>query len=144
MSSSALRDLDDLGHREVESDLETAATAIANPETRVAIVAWLPATPDRGVRRRLRTLVDAAAHPPLLILDGGDRLRRAEPAATVATRLADWRTLAADLGIEPLEIDLGQATDRSRTELADRLAGRPTPEPGDDHSTLRVSTPPSR
>lgn len=131
MSASALRELDDLGHLEVESDLETTGAAIANPETRFAIVAWLPATPDRGVRRRLRTLVDAAAHPPLLILDGGDRLRRAEPATTVATRLEDWRALAADLGIEPLEIDLGQATDRSRTELADRLAGRPTPEPGE-------------
>ncbi len=131
MSSAALLELEDLGHLEVESDLKTAAAAIGRPETRIAIVAWLPATPDRGVRRRLRTLVDAAAHPPLLVLDGGDRLRRAEPAATVAARLDDWRTLAADLGIEPLEIDLAQATDRSRTDLADRLAGRPSPESGE-------------
>ena len=85
---------------------------------RVAIVGWLPATPDRAVRRRLRTLADASHEAPLLVLDGGDVLRRAEPARTAAARLEDWRALARATGVAPLECDLAELTDASRRRLA--------------------------
>ena len=110
--------LDDLGNVDAAADLERVRGVVHAGPARVAIVGWLPATPDRAVRRRLRTLADASHEPPLLVLDGGDVLRRGEPARTAAARLEDWRALARATGVAPLECDLAELTDASRRRLA--------------------------
>ena len=128
--------LDDLGNIDAAADLERVRDIVHAGPARVAIVGWLPATPDHAVRRRLRTLADASHDMPLLVLDGGDALRRAEPARTAAVRLADWRTLARDTGVAPFECDLAELTDASRRLLAGAIGrqaapngGEPTPVP---------------
>ncbi len=113
-----LNRLDDLGSVDAAADLERVRAVVHAGPARIAIVGWLPATPDRAVRRRLRTLAGASQEPPLLILDGGDVLRRAEPARTAAARLADWRALARATGVAPFECDLTELTDASRRRLA--------------------------
>ena len=110
--------LDDRGSVDAAANLKRMRDIVHAGPARVAIVGWLPAKPDRAVRRRLRTLVDASHHAPLLVLDGGDALRRAEPARTAAVRLEDWRTLARDTGVDPFECDLAELTDASRRRLA--------------------------
>ena len=105
--------LDDLGNVDAAADLERVRDVVHAGPARVAIVGWLPATPDRAVRRRLRTLADASHEAPLLVLDGGDALRRAEPARTAAARLEDWRALARATGVAPVECDLAELTDAS-------------------------------
>ena len=117
--------LDDLGNIDAAADLERVRDVVHAGPARVAIVGWLPATPDRAVRRRLRTLADASHEAPLLVLDGGDALRRAEPARTAAARLEDWRALARATGVAPLECDLAELTDASRRRLAGAI-GRQT------------------
>ena len=116
--------LDDLGNVDAAADLERVRGVVHAGPARVAIVGWLPATPDRAVRRRLRTLADASHEPPLLVLDGGDVLRRAEPARTAAARLEDWRALARATGVAPLECDLAELTDASRRRLAGAIGPR--------------------
>ena len=116
--------LDDLGSVDAAADLERVRGIVHAGPARVAIVGWLPATPDRGVRRRLRTLAEASHAAPLLVLDGGDALRRAEPARTAAIRLEDWRALARATGVAPLECDLAELTDASRRRLAGAIGQR--------------------
>ena len=110
--------LADLGNVDAAADLERVRGIVHAGPARVAIVGWLPATPDRGVRRRLRTLAGASQEAPLLVLDGGDALRRAEPARTAAARLEDWRALARATGVAAFECDLAELTDASRRRLA--------------------------
>jgi hypothetical protein len=116
----AFTDLEDLG----DDDAGDALTGDDAPG-RLAIVAWSPATPDRGIRRRLSRLGELSSESPLLILDGGDRLRRAESPASIAVRLDDWRRLAGELGFDLLECDLGTLTARSRGILNEAIAGEP-------------------
>ena len=116
--------LADLGNVDAAADLERVRDIVHAGAARVAIVGWLPATPDRAVRRRLRTLADASPAAPLLVLDGGDALRRAEPARTATARLEDWRALARATGVAPLECDLAELTDASRRRLAGAIARR--------------------
>ena len=116
--------LDDLGNVDAAADLERVRGVVHAGPGRVAIVGWLPATPDRAVRRRLRTLADASHEAPLLVLDGGDALRRAEPARTAAARLEDWRALARATGVAPFECDLAELTDASRRRLAAAIGPR--------------------
>ena len=130
--------LADLGDVDAAADLERVQEIIRTGLSRIAVVGWLPATPDRGVRRRLRALASASTEAPLLILDGGDALRHAEPSHTAAIRLEDWRSLASQAGVTPFECDLAELTDASRRDLAcavghgaDRAGGRkPTSESG--------------
>ncbi len=128
--------LDDLGRVDAATDLERVRDIVHAGPARLAIVGWLPATPDRAIRRRLRTLADASHDTPLLVLDGGDALRRTEPASTAAVRLADWHALAKDTGVDPFECDLAELTDASRLHLAGAIGrqaapngGEPTPVP---------------
>ena len=110
--------LADLGAVDAAADLEHVEQVLRAGPARVAVVGWLPATPDRGVRRRLQALASASTEAPLLILDGGDALRRAEPRHTAAVRLDDWRTLASQTGFTSFESDLAELTDASRRDLA--------------------------
>ena len=119
----------DLGDVDAAADLERAREILRADPARVAVVGWLPATPDRGVRRRLRALAGATSEAPLLVLDGGEALRRAEPPSTAAIRLEDWRSLARQTGVAPLECDLAELTEASRRVLA-RAVG--PEEPADD------------
>ena len=121
--------LDDLGSVDAAADLERVRDIVHAAPARVAIVGWLPATPDRAVRRRLRTLADASHEAPLLVLDGGDALRRAEPARTAAVRLEEWRALARATGVAPFECDLAELTDASRRRLAGAM-GQQVPTNG--------------
>ncbi len=123
--------LDDLGSVDAAADLERVRDIVHGGPARVAIVGWLPATPDRAVRRRLRTLADASREAPLLVLDGGDALRRAEPARTAAVRLADWRALARATGVAPVECDLAELTDASRRRLAGAIDRQAAANGGD-------------
>ena len=113
-----LTQLADLGDVDTAADLERVQGVLRAGPARVAVVGWLPATPDRGVRRRLRALAGASTEAPLLVLDGGDALRRAEPPHTAGIRLDDWRALAGQTGVTPFECDLAVLTDASRRDLA--------------------------
>ena len=110
--------LADLRDVDTAADLERVQESIRTGPSRIVAVGWLPATPDRAVRRRLRALASASTEAPLLILDGGDALRRAEPPHTAAVRLEDWRELASRTGFTPFECDLAELTDASRRDLA--------------------------
>ena len=110
--------LADLRDVDTAADLERVQDIIRTGPSRIVVVGWLPATPDRGVRRRLQALVIASTEAPLLILDGGEALRRAEPPHTAAVRLEDWRELASQTGFTPFECDLAELTDASRRDLA--------------------------
>ncbi|MAD18914.1 MAG: hypothetical protein CMJ52_01655 [Planctomycetaceae bacterium] len=117
-----LAGLDDLGDDDASHHDVVEGDAGRRP-ARMAILAWAPATPDRGIRRRLAGLATRSSNPPLLVLDGGDRLRDAESQASAAIRLEDWRRLAGELGIELLECDLGKLTTRSSVLLERAIAG---------------------
>jgi hypothetical protein len=119
----AIADLEDLGDLDSRESMATVISRIGSTSQRIAIVAWLPATPDRGIRRRINELQKAAGITPLLVLDGGETLRRRESPTIAATRLTDWRTLASELGIDALECDLANLTETSRSNLAGRLKG---------------------
>lgn len=115
----AFADLEDLG----DDDARDTGSDTENAPGRLAVVAWAPATPDRGIRRRLSRLMEMSSKSPLLILDGGNRLRRAESSASIAIRLEDWRRLAEELEIDLLECDLEEITARSREILNEAITG---------------------
>jgi len=113
----------DLGDLDTADAIDRTVDAIREPESAIVVLTWLPATPDRGVRRRLRELAERSANPPRLVLDGGDHLRRTEPASTVSLRLADWRAVARDLGLPMIEVDLAHRTSTTEAMLAGVVAG---------------------
>ncbi|RPG13611.1 MAG: DUF2868 domain-containing protein [Phycisphaera sp. TMED9] len=119
----AITDLEDLGDLDSRDSMAAVISHTGSPSHRIAIVAWLPTTPDRGVRRRINELQKATGITPLLVLDGGETLRRRESSAITTTRLTDWRTLASELGIDALECDLANLTETSRSKLVGRLKG---------------------
>ena len=121
----------DLGNVDAAADLERVREILSAAPARVAIIGWLPVSPDRGIRGKLETLAGASTHAPLLVLDGGHALRRAEPPRTVAVRLDDWRKAASETGVEPFECDLAKLTGALRRDLA-RAVGR-----GADHDVGR-------
>lgn len=114
----AFAELKDLGDDDARDDV-----ADEDAPRRLVILAWSPATPDRGIRRRLSRLGERSSESPLLVLDGGNRLRRAESPASVAVRLEDWRLLARELGFDLLECDLDEVTARSHRLLTEAIAG---------------------
>ncbi len=122
---TSITSLTDLGTLDGRADL--ARIAAATP-TRVAILAWLPTTPDRGVARRIDGVVAASKSPPVVILDGGEALRSREPDRTVVARLADWRDAASASGAQVIECDLGAATGASRHLLDAVITGRTSTE----------------
>ncbi|MFM1832793.1 MAG: hypothetical protein RLZZ461_1109 [Planctomycetota bacterium] len=120
---AALARLTDLGDLDSAEAIARVVDATPSGDAVIVVVAWLPATPDRGVRRRLHELAARTAHPPRLVLDGGDRLRRSEPPATVALRLADWRGVARDLDLTAIEVDIEHLTSESERSLMAFLDG---------------------
>ena len=127
-----LAELQDLGSIDQGADVERVAGISSQRDLGLAIIAWMPNTPDRGVRRRLREIAERAAVPPLVILDGGDHLRRAEPPANVAIRIGDWREALSELGLESLDVDLERSTTSSRALLFDRISSRSPVTAGKD------------
>ena len=107
-----------------ESLNDATAQLSAESETRTAIIAWLPATPDRGARRMVSTLANASGAGCVLVLDGGDALRTRESAETVRIRHADWSRLADACNLPIVEFDLSHLTDQSRTRWLAFLEGR--------------------
>jgi len=132
-----IADLEDIGDLDSSESMKHALALCRESRDRIAVIAWLPGTPDRGVRRRIKELGSECQVAPLLILDGGEILRRRESLSIAATRLADWRTLASELAVEVFECDLANLTETSRRMLADRLQGRSSP---DSDSTPRDPT----
>lgn len=132
-----ITELEDVGDLDSSESMAQALALSRASRDRIAVIAWLPGTPDRGVRRRIKELESECQVAPLLILDGGEILRRREPPSIAATRLADWRTLASELAVEVFECDLANLTETSRRMLADRLQGRSSP---DSDSTPRDPT----
>ena len=133
--------LNDLGDIDAAADLERVRRVVHAGEARVVVIGWLPATPDRGVRRRLRALAGASKQTPLLVLDGGDALRRTEPARTAGLRLEDWRTLAGDAGVVLFECDLAALTDASRERLSRAVRHEPAGERALEPRTERRPAP---
>ena len=122
--------LADLGDVDAAADQERIRGVLRAGPARVAVVGWLPASPDRGVLRKLQTLADASTEAPLLVLDGGHVLRRAEPARAAAIRLHDWRARASQIGVTPFECDLAELTDASRRDLARAVGHGAGPDGG--------------
>ena len=122
--------LNDLGDVDAAADLHRVQGVVHAGGSRVAVIGWLPATPDRGVRRRLRALAGASTQTPLLVLDGGDALRRTEPGRTAAQRLEDWRSLAGEAGVVLFECDLAALTDANRQRLGRAVEPEPAGERG--------------
>ena len=120
----------DLGAVDAATDLKHVEGILRTGPARVAVVGWLPATPDRGIRRRLQVLASASTEVPLLILDGGDALRRAEPPYTAAIRLEGWRKLASQTGFTLFKCDLAELTDESRRDLARAVGHEANPVSG--------------
>ena len=131
--------LADLGDVDAAADLERVGEIIRAGPARLTVIGWLPATPDRGVRRRLKALASASTEAPLLVLDGGNALRRAEPARTAAIRLDDWRALANQSGVRPFECDLAELTDASRRDLARAVGHRASLDGGREPATTSES-----
>ena len=120
----SLARLQDLGSLDAADDATRLTEAMKNDHDRLVILAWLPATPDRGVRRRLQAVAADATTPPLVVLDGGTHLRDTEPAATASIRLDDWHALLEDLGCPWIECDLASATASSLRLLEAAVAGK--------------------
>ena len=120
----SLARLQDLGSLDAADDATRLTEAMRDDHDRLVVLAWLPATPDRGVRRRLRAVAANATTPPLVVLDGGTHLRDTEPAPTVSIRLDDWHALLEDLGCPWIECDLASATASSLRLLEAAVAGK--------------------
>ena len=136
--------LADLGDVDAAADLKRVRGVLRAGPARVAVVGWLPASPDRGVLKKLQTLADASTEAPLLVLDGGHVLRRAEPARAAAIRLHDWRAGASQTGVTPFECDLAELTDASRRDLARAVGLGPGPDGGREPATVSGSGPAGR
>lgn len=118
--------LEDLGSIDTQPSLEQVARTVEEAGGRLALIASLSTTPDRGIRRILDGVRGTAAST-LLVLDGGDALRRAEPARTVAVRIADWRSLLTELEFDWIECDLSSSTQASIRLLEAAMAGDSEP-----------------
>lgn len=84
----------------------------------------LTTTPDRGIGGFLARLRGSVARAPVLVLSGGDALRRRGDAEATAARVRDWRELAQRAGFDDarvLELDLDHWTDAGAAKLAARL-----------------------
>jgi hypothetical protein len=100
---------------------EQALGALAEPPCLTVVVASLTTTPDRGVAAAVGALAVAAGGPVALLLTGGAAMRRRMSTDGVEQRVADWRRLADELGMDSqrvLELDLDHATDASVRNLA--------------------------
>ncbi|MCP4836968.1 MAG: DUF2868 domain-containing protein [Phycisphaera sp.] len=126
--------LEDLGSLDAGESATTVARTVDEANGRILVIAMLSTTPDRGVRRLLDA-VRTTGTTPLVMLDGGDALRRAEPARTVAIRMEDWKQLLQELGFDWFECDLSSATATSLRLLEDAMAG------GRDQPTAKPSVP---
>ena len=122
---ASLATLRNLGSLDAAEDATRVAKALQADHDRLVVLAWLPTTPDRGVRRRLKTIMTNTTPPPLVVLDGGTHLRDSEPATTVSIRLADWHSLLDDLDCPWIECDLASTTEESLHLLEATLAGEP-------------------
>ena len=128
---SLLGDLEDLGSLDADGTPAVIARTVDDADGRILVIAMLSTTPDRGIRRLLDA-VRTTGTTPLVMLDGGDALRRSEPPRTVAIRLADWKQLLQELGFDWFECDLSSATATSLRMLEGAMAGgvdEPTTKP---------------
>ena len=116
--SAPLDRLADLGDVDSTDDLERVLGSLSASPGRVAVIGWLPSTPDRAIERRLRTLVTASTEAPLLVLDGAKALQRTESPHTTKIRLDDWRTVASATGVTAFECDLAHLSDADHRDLA--------------------------
>jgi hypothetical protein len=114
--------LADDGRRRQEI-LHELAGAASEPSHIVCVCA-LQTTPDRGIRSFLEALRAQAASELVLVLTGGQRLRKRTDAGGVRLRVDDWRRLAGEAGVEPqrvLELDLDHLTPASAQQLRTAL-----------------------
>lgn len=128
----------DLGCAQGRRDVGRAIEALRRAEPRprlLVLVGALTTTPDRGILAQIDMLTAASAIPLRLLLTGGQRLRDRSSAENAELRIADWRALAKEAGIEDdavLELDLDHLTDRSRARLVALTGGAAAPDPATD------------
>lgn len=115
----------DLGIIESRDDRLRVIDSLRSSDTEpcpLVIVADLTGTPDRGMGHALSVLAGCVRNAPRVVLTAGQKLRdRGSDADRIAHRIADWRALAGQAGIDDasiLELDLDQLTGTT----ADRLA----------------------
>ncbi len=118
----------DLGFCDGRPDQERVLKALADagPATPVVVCA-LTSTPDRGIASFVEEVGRASGSASVLVLTGGEAMRRRGDGATITARVEDWRRLAAGAGIDGtrvIEVDLDHLTDASAAQLA-RLLGAP-------------------
>jgi len=114
-------DLGIVDGRDDRRQAEDALRKLPEPPRVTVVVAALTTTPDRGVAAAMANLAVAAGGPVALVLTGGDAMRHRMNADGAGQRVADWRSLADELGMDPdrvLELDLDHATDASLRNLA--------------------------
>lgn len=123
-------EVEDLGIVESGQQRRELIEALRNRSSepsRVLMFCSLLTTPDRGVGRFLTDLVGSLSVPVGLILTEGDSLRQRSEHASVSQRIADWRSLSEECGVEKemvAEIDLDHLTANSSGRLHALLGGR--------------------
>ncbi|HVP73330.1 MAG TPA: DUF2868 domain-containing protein [Phycisphaerales bacterium] len=124
----------DLGMVDTREERQRAVAELsraAQEPASLVIVCSLTTTPDRGVSTFLADLAGTVAHPPAIVLTGGQRLRERQTAdspesdhsrtSSFDARLADWRIVAGAAGIPEarmIEVDLDHLTQTSQSRLA--------------------------
>ena len=96
-------------------------TKPAEPPRIVVIVSALTTTPDRGIGAFLQQVQTVAACPIGLVLTGGQLLRNRGDVQLMQSRIDDWRSLAAEVGVAAtrvIELDLDHLTGASISKLA--------------------------
>ncbi len=120
----------DFGFCDGRPDQERVLKALAGagPATPV-IVCALTSTPDRGIASFVEEIGRASGSAAVLVLTGGESMRRRGDGATITTRVEDWRRLAAGAGIDGtrvIEIDLDHLTDASAAQLGRLVGAQPS------------------
>lgn len=119
------------GRDDQRRSLDRLRNDAAEPESLV-LVCSLAAAPDRGVGAFIDEARRSVTTPTMLLLTGGESMRRRGEGAHIEQRVADWRDLAARSGLDAAhvaEIDLDHLTQATAARLAAFARGDGSFEP---------------
>lgn len=106
--------------------------AAAKEPSVLVIACSLTSTPDRGLGSIIAELRRSVSRPVFILLTGGQSLRDRGNAETIARRVDDWHTLAAQSGVQRdqvIELDLDHTTHASLAQLGNRISGSSSQAP---------------